>query len=175
MVTDTHRVRLELRRYAGGDCVTGWGYHNASVPFGEAAEVVTPDGYLKALTAPADAPWPTTCDHCPYFFLSTDQWQCNQHSIYESAGQMWVDKDLPPGAIREAWWLGEADQGPDGKAYLMRLPGEARLDWSIYGYSTDEPRIKWTVTGTLPAITVSPSVNAEGVWHGFINGGVLNP
>jgi len=31
----------------------------------------------------------------------------------------------------------------------------------------------WTVTGTAPLITVSPSINVVGVYHGFIQNGVL--
>jgi len=32
----------------------------------------------------------------------------------------------------------------------------------------------WTVTGTPPAITVSPSINCEGRFHGWLTGGVLS-
>jgi hypothetical protein len=31
----------------------------------------------------------------------------------------------------------------------------------------------WTVTGELPNITVTPSINAEGVYHGWIQNGVV--
>lgn len=30
----------------------------------------------------------------------------------------------------------------------------------------------WTLTGTEAAPTLSPSVNAEGIWHGFLTNGV---
>lgn len=31
----------------------------------------------------------------------------------------------------------------------------------------------WTVTGDPPAITVSPSINVVGIWHGWLRNGVL--
>jgi hypothetical protein len=31
----------------------------------------------------------------------------------------------------------------------------------------------WTVTGTPPQITVSPSINIEGRYHGHLQGGVI--
>jgi len=37
----------------------------------------------------------------------------------------------------------------------------------------DEYRDGWTVTGSLPLITVSPSINAEGCYHGWIQNGQI--
>lgn len=31
----------------------------------------------------------------------------------------------------------------------------------------------WTITGTAPMVTVSPSINCLGRWHGFLESGVL--
>lgn len=33
----------------------------------------------------------------------------------------------------------------------------------------------WTVTGEPPNLTVKPSIDAVGYWHGFLTGGVLTP
>lgn len=33
----------------------------------------------------------------------------------------------------------------------------------------------WTVTGTPPAITVSPSINVVGHWHGWLEHGEMRP
>lgn len=180
MVTDTGRVRIELRRYADAACPGLYGYHNATVAIGEAKAVTTTEGYLDDLSAfytHDDPRWSKTCDGCPYVFADTDKWQVNQEAIYVTDGNEWIERDLPAGSIREAWWMGAADRGPDGKAYLLRLPGAPRLDWSIYGPAAgarpDGPG--WTITGALPNITASPSINAEGVWHGWLNNGVLTP
>ncbi len=32
----------------------------------------------------------------------------------------------------------------------------------------------WTVTGEAPNITVSPSINMIGIWHGWLRDGVLS-
>lgn len=185
MVTDTHRVKLSLRRYAdltagAVKCPGPYGYHNASVEIGDAPEIISEEGYLQDLTKfypTSDSRWPTKCDGCDYVFLITDKWQTNQSMIYTADGKEWIDQDLPGGAIREAWWLGVAQgaahRGPDGKAYLLRLPA-GNIDWSIYGPASDSD-MYWTITGTLPNITVSPSVNAEGIWHGWIKDGVMEP
>ena len=37
---------------------------------------------------------------------------------------------------------------------------------------SDETR-GWTVTGEAPNITVSPSINIVGLWHGFLTSGIL--
>lgn len=31
----------------------------------------------------------------------------------------------------------------------------------------------WAVTGAAPTITVKPSIDAKGIWHGFLTDGVL--
>lgn len=33
----------------------------------------------------------------------------------------------------------------------------------------------WTLTGTEERPTLQPSVNAEGIWHGFLTDGVATP
>lgn len=44
---------------------------------------------------------------------------------------------------------------------------------SIRGSKERGPR--WTVTGTPPNITVSPSIDASPEWHGWIRDGVMEP
>lgn len=54
------------------------------------------------------------------------------------------------------------------------------IDFCIDSHPTSEPAGAWTVTivgefviGAKPDITVQPSINAEGIWHGFLTHGVL--
>jgi hypothetical protein len=68
-------------------------------------------------------------------------------------------------------WLGKRPpiivQLPGGKfGFGFCIDEGARNNgvWSTHG---------WTVTGELPKITVSPSINCIGIYHGFIHNGVL--
>jgi len=182
VVEETGRVQLSLRRYCEQACPgpSPFSYHNVSTVIGEAPEKLTSEGYLESLDGTVDRSdprWPSSCV-CGYAFLEDDHWQVNQHTIYRrpETGDEWVDRELPPGAIRQASWLPESDAGPLGKL-LLRLPAGG-LDWSVYGPSTtDDGRLgpHWTITGQLPNLSASPSINAEGVWHGFLRDGVLDP
>jgi hypothetical protein len=146
------------------------------VALGEHDVVATPEGYLADLghTVPHEDPrWPTTCI-CGYAFTDTDQWQVNQHALYLLPdGTTCDERKLPPGAFREAWWLGDEHRGPDGKCWLLRLPAGG-IDWSVYGPSTGDNPAPWTVTGTIPVLTASPSIHAVGTWHGNLRDGVLD-
>lgn len=186
MVVDTGRVEKRLRRFVWrqqAPCPGLFGYHNASIDIGENDAIYSDGGkYLADLThtVPKDDPrWPAKCDGCGYLFTDEDPRQVNQHMIYlrEDTGERWIETKLPPGAIREVFWLGEADKGPNGKQYLLRLPN-GQIDWSVYG-PTSGGRVDgnmsqgWTITGTMPNITASPSIDATGVWHGFLRDGIL--
>jgi len=43
-----------------------------------------------------------------------------------------------------------------------------------YSYTRGNTQEGWTVTGDAPNITVSPSINFVGRWHGFLQNGVLS-
>ncbi len=139
--------------------------------------VATDDRYLADLghTVPHDDPrWAAACT-CGYAFVDSDQWQVNQYVLYALPDGMTCDeRELPPGALREAWWLGEGHRAPDGKCWLLRLP-TGGLDWSVCGPSNDEhgQGPPWTITGTIPDLTAQPSIHAVGVWHGYLRDGVL--
>jgi hypothetical protein len=55
-------------------------------------------------------------------------------------------------------------------AIFIVLPGGA--EWSPDCLSSESGQ-GWTVTGELPAISVSPSVHQIGRYHGFVQNGVL--
>jgi hypothetical protein len=53
---------------------------------------------------------------------------------------------------------------------IVRLPGGAG-DFCVDGDYGGEI---WTVTGEAPNITVSPSIHAPGLYHGWLENGVLS-
>lgn len=61
----------------------------------------------------------------------------------------------------------------DRPPLMIRLPGG--IDFCL-DCRADCPggEVGWQITGTLPNITVSPSLNVLGVWHGFLRDGVLS-
>jgi hypothetical protein len=76
------------------------------------------------------------------------------------------DDRCKPGAL----WYATHDGKP---AIMARLP-----DGNIWcsAHRADDGR-GWTVTGTAPDITVTPSIDdtIDGTWHGHIIGGVMQP
>lgn len=81
--------------------------------------------------------------------MTKSQWRIADGSIVEieqlAPGAMWMDED---------------------KGLCVMLPGK-RI------WYPDRPDRTWKREGTLPNITVTPSVNAVGVYHGFLQNGVL--
>lgn len=106
-------------------------------------------------------------------------WQCrliDPEKVPEKerrAGDMWF----------EPWYL----QGDHERYYLSdyyinnvkgtRMPLVVRLpsgrDFCIDGRTRNDSS-GWTVTGTAPNITVSPSINHVGRYHGWLQNGVLS-
>lgn len=77
-------------------------------------------------------------------------------------GLPWEEKERP-GAL---WW---ASDGTGNRHLLARTP-----DGGVVNIS------RWTITGTAPDITVTPSIknlDADGreTWHGSITNGVMAP
>lgn len=62
------------------------------------------------------------------------------------------------------------DAWPLGDAWAVKLPGGA--EWHT-DYESG-PGLRWDVTGEMPSITVNPSINDDGVWHGWIKDGVIS-
>ena len=83
--------------------------------------------------------------------------------------------DWRPGMM----WPSEL-HGPSGSGYsvvLCRHEDKAGVDWPIIWHtrsSADQDgQPMWNVTGTPPEITVTPSINVIGYWHGWIRNGEL--
>jgi hypothetical protein len=49
-------------------------------------------------------------------------------------------------------------------------------DWN-HKVVWDEPDKNWTISGTLPTISITPSIDASksGHWHGFVTNGIITP
>ena len=57
---------------------------------------------------------------------------------------------------------------------LVKLPCGTFFNVYGHGWKDGKPTaFSWTVTGTPPCLTLTPSVNIGGGWHGMITGGVI--
>ena len=172
----TGRCRRFLRRYRSGDlhsCPAG-GYCDANVLL---AEIDWAERHkASADDWPHDDPgWPKTCERCPYEFTDGDSWQRHDDRVYRLPDgteiTWWGDpgKAAPAGSmIRADWYDGF---GQPGESWLVVLPDGGT--WITTQNASGGGC--WTVTGTPPAITVSPSIfhNAPHGWHGWIRDGEL--
>jgi hypothetical protein len=175
-----------LRRYADGPCplVPGDGsYHGAMTSIGRIELSYTKEGYIDS-TDPSlyeeDERWPTTCE-CGYEFrVNDDPRQVMGRQLWENiAGERrmidrpWRSKEHPPmwepGAMFDAFWLGDWAKGPDGLHLSVVLPPDNHI-WHVDGPSTSGGR--WSRSGTPPDITATPSILTP-KYHGFLQGGVL--
>ncbi len=175
LLTPTDRVILRLRRYksGSGSCEGAFSYHTAWVPYNVVPATFTDDGALAAvpehLAPPKDDPrWPRTCSACAYEFLPDDPWQLFQELIYvrTDTGAEVTLREAPVGAMWDAHWL--PWKGPDGKSLVLMTPGG---EWTIDGPSSSDGH--WTRRGEAPRISVSPSINFPGKFHGWLIDGVL--
>lgn len=182
MVEPSEFCRRTLRRFGGNgkSCPTTFPgsmtYHNAEVVIDETFE--SPGESGRALLKgdyEGDIRWPKYCA-CGYAFHPEDNWQVNECRLYRGApaGKLYALREHPPGAIWRATWMEEIQNNPyaapDGKVWALMMP--SGMEWLIYGPEAGGG--KWTVTGTLPKITVSPSINQVGVYHGFVKEGIVS-
>jgi hypothetical protein len=172
------RSRRSLRRYrsrlsADGACPAG-GYCNASTPIGD---VGASEAEAHGDNWPHDDPrWPHACARCGCAFTPDDEWQRNDDAIYrlpdgtEFALSRSLGMVAPPGTMIRAAWYDE-HAGQRGESWLIALPDGG--DWITT--QTAKGGGFWTVTGTPPDITATPSVwhNAPNGWHGWVRGGRL--
>lgn len=180
----TPRVQRSLRRYTEGDCPgqPGWGIHNASVVLDvvNAANEVH-DGYetypyFPSSLLPRDDPrWPTKCDHCDFHFdLQDDRthhWQVNPDRFYRTAdGREFTLHKAPPGAMWDCFWMKDRWRGPDGICLVVMLPNG--VDWIVDAPPGGKSETPWQRTGTIPRVSVTPSILA-GDYHSFLTDGVL--
>lgn len=168
------RYRRDLRRFRHGPWCDGGGYCDATVTIdiiGQAeAERLHGDNWPHE-----DARWPKTCARCGYEFAADDEWQRNDNLIYRlpdgTEFVTWGSRgEAPPGTMIRVPW---ADDHFGAESWLVILPDGGQ--WITTQAATGGG--KWTVTGTPPQITVSPSIwhNRPHGWHGFIRSGVMSP
>lgn len=146
--------------------------------------------------------WPTHCACGYEFVDEDDYQEFTQSLYADISGKEWSLRDAPPGAYWFAPWIfnSKAYQDPnhpkheeeklrrqrglEGKSHLairyyeewaaIRDPVVVSCpngdEWLIDSIANNGPG--WTVTGQLPLITVSPSIQT-GRYHGFLQEGVF--
>lgn len=169
------KIRRSLRRYVSadnrGDCPRG-GYCQALTLLDEIAwtsDIIEAFDHVPH----DDIRWPKACALCGRPFEDIDQWQvfCDWLFRHPETGQLLSIPELPVGALWRAHWHEDSPRyvGPDGYALMCRLPNHH--DWLIDGPSQQSDK-GWTRTGSLPKISVSPSILADD-YHGHLIDGVL--
>lgn len=167
---DSGLMRSWLRRFSSKSCPGPMGYHNARTLFEEEAS-------SKGSEPPhTDPGWPTKCSSCDYDFETQDTWQLFTEILWGCREKLLPTSELPPGALFNAWWMGDNFKAPDGKCWALVLPpGGASDIWFIGGpASAGSGGGRWTITGSAPKFTARPSILTPR-FHGFLTDGFLNP
>jgi hypothetical protein len=182
MLQRTDRVARWLRRYVTeSNCpLNPLAIHDAAFRIEDGPLVRTPEGYVstESSTIPeTDDRWPQKCS-CSFIFRPDDVHQLfileiyltpqNQEVSVHSSPPPGIDK-APPGAM----WFSDFYpwKGPDGHTLSVLTPGGI---WIIDGPTSKGTR-PWSRTGVPPKVTVHPSINFEGSYHGWLRDGVLSP
>lgn len=100
--------------------------------------------------------------------------QCNSPDYKPEFGHMrfapWIDWDLSPEYKRD--WEGKR---PPIVVCIPQMFGDKiRSRWFCPDSKYTGKENGWTVTGEVPNITVSPSINAVGSYHGWLQNGILS-
>lgn len=180
MTRESGFCQRSLCRYGAGghDRCPKSGYHNAEV-------VIDPqflsDRSIHDVTEMGvsqykdDVRWPKECA-CGYVFHPEDYWQVNIDRLYAGAldGKLYRLRDLPPGAVWRATWIEDANchhyGNAKGEVWAVQMPN--MVEFLIF--QKDNEGRGWDVTGELPKITLSPSINQVGSYHGYIQDGVIS-
>jgi hypothetical protein len=178
---ESGKIKRSFRRYrmsevepAPGDkCPGPYSYHNAQAPLDEIDWPVKT--VIEAFTSqfPHDDPrWPKKCAECDYVFQESDQWQIFTDTLYQrtDTGQIVTLADAPPGAMWDAWWMGDHYKGRDGLHLCVLLPDGTH--WTVDGPSSGGGP-GWSRTGQPPKVTASPSILTI-KYHGYLIDGMLN-
>lgn len=177
LVHRTNRWRHSLRRYSTESCPLPHKYHDAQIVHGEPTEgegsaisrLVTDEEKISL-------PWPTKCP-CGYTFADADFWQHFPDLLFtDDAGSIECPlRELKPGAILEAPWLGYRPLSHTGTYVgphlLVVLPGSPLNIWNVTGPAQNGPG--WCVDGAPPMLTVSPSIKTPR-YHGHLIDGCLS-
>jgi hypothetical protein len=182
--------RRELRRYrmtSKGECEKR-GYCNAVVVLGDVVMKAPAKGDYDHAPKPAAYPpddprWPATCQKCGIVFDGADEWQVNDNRYYarspgpgappDDSAERWVLRELPAGAMYDAWWNGWC--GKDGIALAVVIPDrDGSMPWHPDGLAHNAPGKLpgWERSGVPPKVTASPSIQSEH-YHGMLTDGFL--
>ncbi len=148
-------------------------YHDTSVylgnvpyPFGP-RELLGEGGNISH----DDTRWPKACETCGVSFRDEDYWQHNLDRLFKGApdGQLYTTRNMPPGSLFDAsWW---PEKGPDGRCLAVVLPPLGGDDiWIVDAEGKAGSR--WTRSGAVPKVTVTPSILTPR-YHGFLTNGCL--
>lgn len=123
-----------------------------------------------------DPRWPERCA-CGHYFGPKTTWQVLLDRLYQGAPDEKLhgldDPDLAPGAMWDAPWISEACpswSGPDGRSLVVRLPSGTAFPMDVPAKDAG----KWARTGTPPLVTLHPSINEVGSYHGTLTAGLLS-
>lgn len=117
-------------------------------------------------------------------FLTTEE-ESRQGDDWPVIGAMWELK-LPTKEDTEGWNLSDEYWSriyPKRGPLIVMLPGYVKdgdgnikihgWPWCVDSKQSNPPHTGWTITGEAPKITVNPSINAIGSYHGYIRDGVI--
>lgn len=132
---DTGEEFRRLRRYAKADAADGHTHAAESVDLGRFPQIRNDDGY-RSMADPAEysghPSWPLACGEpgCSYVFGDDDVWQVQGAPIYRALdGREWKMRELPVGAMYDAWWLPGPWKGADGIGLVCIVP--EHHDWHV--------------------------------------------
>lgn len=138
--------------------------------------------------------WPRSCPACGRIFdfdhadLPTRSSTTSRQYRNTATGEVArTSRELPPGALYDAYWWHGIRKGPDGRSLVCVLPNGHH--WHIdsrasnCGRPDDDEHRCWVRHGEPPAIHVDKNGNTcpagagsiqSGDWHGFLHHGVLH-
>ena len=163
---------LMRRSFAAAPCRSRNSEHRAKVAIEDEAFPLRPEKPAEPeWTRHRDDPrWPAQCDFCAYRFAEDDGRELFFRRIYrDPAGAELTLDEAPPGAMWDAWWMGDEFRGRDGFHLAVQTPGGV---WYVDGRSP-VTRLHWSRIGTPPKVSVRPSNVIPGRYHGLLDDGFL--
>lgn len=192
LIERTNKQKRFLRRLSRFDssdvCLNGRSHE--AMNFLDTYEVPTVDenDVINDDWDKSDDRWPVKCEACDYIFADNDMYQVFKRRFYKNVetGDLYTLEEAPVGAMWYADWYNPIWKGPDGRALVVKLPGNH--DWLIDSRCSnctrpdDKIHKCWVRHGVPPTITVDKngdtcnagagSIQVPG-FHGFLKGGYI--